>query len=140
MLEHTHSGNPRTHKLVIAILAAAFTSIFYINFCNLVYQCGCRSLWNGADAMCNVHSHGTKHCPWCAIGLAGSVAVWASIVGVQILIATRPDTDARVDSHCAVNRCIPGCRRSPRFGNRISDRLLVVKAVFACFMLLDAAY
>ena len=40
--------------------------------------------------MCNVHSHGTKHCPWCAIGMAGSVAVWASIVGVQILIATRP--------------------------------------------------
>ena len=40
--------------------------------------------------MCNVHSHGTKHCPWCAIGLAGSVAVWAAIVGVQILIATRP--------------------------------------------------
>ena len=36
-------------------------------------------------------------------------------------------TDARVDSHCAVNRCVPGCRRSPRVGTRIGDRLLVVK-------------
>lgn len=65
------------------------TSVFYINFCNLVYQCGCRSLWNGADAMCNVHSHGVPHCPWCEIGLAGSGGVWAAIVGVQTLIATR---------------------------------------------------
>ena len=72
------------------MIAALVTSVFYINFCDLVYQCGCRSLWNGADAFCNVHSHGSRHCPWCSIGLAGSTAVWAAIVGVQVFVATRP--------------------------------------------------
>src|SRR5215204_1529477 len=89
VLEHTPSGNRRVHKIAIAVIAAAVTSVFYINFCNLVYQCGCRSLWNGADAMCNIHSHTARHCPWCAIGMAGSVAVWAVIVGAQVLIALR---------------------------------------------------
>ena len=42
----------------IARAAAAFTSVFFIDFCNLVYQCGCRSLWAGADAACNIHTHG----------------------------------------------------------------------------------
>ena len=42
------------------------TSVFFINFCAMVFQCGCRSLWAGADAMCNIHQPGMRHCPWCA--------------------------------------------------------------------------
>ena len=40
--------------------------MFFINFCSLVFQCGCHSLWAGADRMCNVHAAGARHCPWCA--------------------------------------------------------------------------
>lgn len=42
------------------------TSAFFINFCALVFQCGCHSLWAGADATCNIHVEGMHHCPWCA--------------------------------------------------------------------------
>src|SRR5262249_41593711 len=42
------------------------TSVFFINFCSMVFQCACRSLWAGADASCNVHRMGVHHCPWCA--------------------------------------------------------------------------
>jgi hypothetical protein len=65
------------------------TSILFIDFCNLVYACGCRSLWAGADAMCNVHNAHGRHCPWCAVGLVGSVMVWLAIVAVQVGLALR---------------------------------------------------
>src|SRR5689334_23924999 len=37
-------------------VAAAITSVFFINFCATVFQCGCAALWSGGDAHCNVHS------------------------------------------------------------------------------------
>jgi hypothetical protein len=80
---------PAVGRVAIATAAAAFTSVFFIDFCNLVYQCGCRSLWAGADAACNIHTYGVRHCPWCSIGAAGGILIWASIVGSQIFIALR---------------------------------------------------
>ena len=73
-------GRPNTW-----IFAAALTvnSIFFINFCATVFRCGCASLWNGADARCNVHSSGSHHCPWCSSGLAASVVPWALIATAQ---------------------------------------------------------
>lgn len=44
---------------------ATLTYAGFLDFCNLVYQCGCRSAWAGADAACNVHRAGVRHCPWC---------------------------------------------------------------------------
>jgi hypothetical protein len=40
--------------------------VFFINFCASVFRCGCRALWAGADAACNIHAAGPHHCPWCA--------------------------------------------------------------------------
>ena len=71
------------------LAAAIFTSVFFIDFCGLVYACGCRSLWAGADAACNIHNHGGKHCPWCSIGLLPSVGVWAIIVLSQAFVSFR---------------------------------------------------
>jgi hypothetical protein len=76
-------------RWLLAVSAAAVTSILFLDFCNLMYACGCRSWWAGADAMCNIHHAGTRHCPWCAIGLVGSFAVWSAIVGVQAFVALR---------------------------------------------------
>lgn len=70
----------------VFLAAAVVTSVFFIDFCNLVYACGCRSLWAGADASCNIHTPGAKHCPWCSIGLLPSVGVWAAIVGSQAAV------------------------------------------------------
>jgi hypothetical protein len=65
-------------------IAAALTSIFFIDFCALVFQCGCRSLWAGADAHCNIHHAGVRHCPWCELG---GRAFWAVIVAGQAVVA-----------------------------------------------------
>ena len=55
----------------IFVAAAAVASAFFIDFCDLVYGCGCRSLWAGGGAHCNIHKTQPPHCPWCSIGLGG---------------------------------------------------------------------
>ena len=70
-------------RMFVFVLAAGSTSVFFINFCDLVYSCGCRSLWNGAAAACNIHTAGVAHCPWCIDGgFWGSVG-YAAMVLVQ---------------------------------------------------------
>lgn len=75
--------------IAIALAGCATSTIFFIDFCNLVYRCGCKSLWNGAAEACNIHSQGTHHCPWCSIGNSGALAVWLTVVGAQSFIAVR---------------------------------------------------
>jgi hypothetical protein len=76
-------------RIVVALAGCVVTSAFFLDFCNFVYRCGCRSLWNGAAEACNIHSHGTHHCPWCSIGSAGALAVWLTVMIIQCLIAVR---------------------------------------------------
>lgn len=90
MLVPLPGRNSLTGRILLAALASGVTTAFFIDFCNLIYRCGCRSLWNGAAAMCNVHSAGGKHCPWCSIGSSGAFAVWLCIVAVQVYFAIRP--------------------------------------------------
>ena len=61
-------------KILIFAAAAAVSSVFFINFCAMLFQCGCHSLWAGADAACNIHRAGGRHCPWCA-----QSPVWAAV-------------------------------------------------------------
>ena len=74
----------------IAAVAVMLTSVFFIDFCNFVYQCGCTHLWAGADMHCNIHHTGTNHCPWCSTGVAGSYSIYAAIALPQVLLAFRP--------------------------------------------------
>lgn len=75
----------------IFVLAAAVTSLFYINFCATLYQCGCQSLWEVADRYCNIHNAHGKHCPWCSFGKTGYAATYGSILLAQLgaAISTR---------------------------------------------------
>src|SRR5512145_547443 len=73
-------------KALIFVAAAAVTSALFINFCDLVYQCGCESLWAGAADHCNIHDAESRHCPWCSIGNAGAFAVWGTIIASQAAI------------------------------------------------------
>ena len=78
---------PPRNTILICLVAFAVTSVLFINFCDLVYACGCRSLWNGADAHCNIHAQHGKHCPWCSHGKLGYGLIFASIVVPEFLVA-----------------------------------------------------
>ncbi len=76
----------RTTSVVIFLIAATVTSLFFINFCATVFQCGCQSLWGVADKFCNIHhahAHGGKGCPWCSFGYAGYTGVFGGILASQ---------------------------------------------------------
>ena len=74
-------------KHVAFLLVLAVTGVFFVDWCALVFQCGCRSLWSGITTYCNIHATTGPHCPWCAHPLAGGgiafaaavVAQWASV-------------------------------------------------------------
>lgn len=69
--------------------AAAFTGVFFINWCNMVYQCGCTFLWAGYADHCNVHNTGPPHCPWCAHTNFAALAFLGTIGG-QALVSFWP--------------------------------------------------
>jgi hypothetical protein len=79
-------NSPRLARTFIFITAAAVTSALFINFCDLVYRCGCESLWAGAAVHCNIHNPDSRHCPWCSIGNGGALAVWGTIVASQAAV------------------------------------------------------
>ena len=76
-------------KAVVLAVAAGVTGTFFINFCDLVYQCGCESLWAGVAAHCNIHAAQPPHCPWCASQAAGNSS-FGVILGMQALAAFLP--------------------------------------------------
>lgn len=73
-------------RWAVFALSALFASVFFIDFCNLVFRCGCRSLWAGADAHCNIHRKDSRHCPWCE---SNPAPAYVSIVGAQAFVSFR---------------------------------------------------
>ncbi|HXB75577.1 MAG TPA: hypothetical protein VNY05_45510 [Candidatus Acidoferrales bacterium] len=83
------TGRPRPGALIFAA-AGTVASLFFIDFCAAIFRCGCVSLWRGADAHCNIHLAGSRHCPWCMNGVGASAVPWALIVAVQAAISFWP--------------------------------------------------
>src|SRR5437588_5423977 len=79
--------SPRTQKALIFLASAGVSCAFFIDFCALVFLCGCHSLLHGASSACNIHLAGVHHCPWCAHTPAFA---FAAMVGPQALISFRP--------------------------------------------------
>jgi hypothetical protein len=77
-------------RILVFCASAALTCIFIIDFCALMFQCGCQSWWAGAAEVCNVHMEDVHHCPWCAIGDLGFAGIVVAIVGVQALLSFSP--------------------------------------------------
>ncbi|MEZ5403840.1 MAG: hypothetical protein R2729_29440 [Bryobacteraceae bacterium] len=67
----------------VFLAGSTVTSLFFINFCATVYQCGCQSLWTTADQFCNIHASHGRHCPWCSFGYTGYVLVYGTMVAAQ---------------------------------------------------------
>ena len=69
-------------------VAASVAAVFFIDYCHLVYDCGCVSLWAGGAAHCNIQTPGPPDCPVCAHGglasgaLVSAVAVQAAVLFV----------------------------------------------------------
>jgi len=73
-------------------LGAVFTisSVFFIDVCDLVFDCGCRSVWAGASTACNIHHTAGPHCPWCAHPLAAGLVAFLAMAAVQTFIVLGP--------------------------------------------------
>jgi hypothetical protein len=75
---------------VLFTFSAALTYAFILNLCHAVYRCGCRSWWNGAAEMCNVHQPGVRHCPWCSYGDWGGLLSLLLILIPQFTLSFWP--------------------------------------------------
>ena len=77
-------------RLGVLVAAAGVTNVFFIQFCDLLYRCGCEALWAGAAEHCNIHNAAPPHCPWCLDG--GELGQWSfwSIVVSQCGLALWP--------------------------------------------------
>lgn len=77
-------------KLGVFLAAAGVMSALFINFCDLVFGCGCGFLWTTGAAHCNIHNAHGRHCPWCAHGNAGYALAYAGILLPQALVSFWP--------------------------------------------------
>jgi hypothetical protein len=81
------SRAPSVDRLLPFGISFAATSVFFIDICALLFDCGCRSLWAGADAMCNVHVADGPHCPFCSHGVAGYAVVMFAVSAPQLAVS-----------------------------------------------------
>ena len=77
-------------KLAVFLVAAGTASALFINACDVVYHCGCRSWWNGAAEACNIHVPESRHCPWCLEGGLGGYISFAAVILCQATISFWP--------------------------------------------------
>lgn len=76
-------------KILILTVGVAFTAVFSINWCHLIYQCGCTFYWAGGAAHCNIHQAGVHHCPWCVSATYGGIAFGFTVL-TQTVVAFWP--------------------------------------------------
>lgn len=77
-------------RALIFLTAAVVTSIFFINLCATIFQCGCQSVWGDADRFCNIHNAHGRHCPWCSFGNVGHAFVYGSMLLAQAVASFGP--------------------------------------------------
>ena len=77
--------SPRWKRLVPFAVSFGVTCVFFINVCAWIFQCGCHSLWAGADLTCNVHAVSGRHCPICSRGIPGYAGVFVLVCVPQLI-------------------------------------------------------
>lgn len=75
-------------RLLPFALSFSVTCTFFINACAWIFACGCRSLWAGGDALCNVHLAHSRHCPFCSHGTVGYAAIMLAVCLPQLAAST----------------------------------------------------
>ena len=74
----------------IFAIAAVVSSVFFIQFCATIFQCGCQALWGEAAKHCNIHNAHGKHCPWCVYGSTGHTIVYGTMLASQAAASFLP--------------------------------------------------
>jgi hypothetical protein len=74
-------------RLVPFGVSFAVTCLFFIDICDWIFGCGCRPLWAGADALCNVHILASRHCPFCSRGVAGYAVIMTAVAVPQFAVS-----------------------------------------------------
>ena len=75
---------------LIFVATGAITSVFFLNFCATLFQCGCQSLWTLAAKSCNMHASHGRHCPFCSFGQTGYLLVYGGMLGAQAVASFLP--------------------------------------------------
>ena len=83
-------GSSKATRVGLFGLAVAGTGLVYLDLCDLIFDCGCRAIWAGGAAACNIQMAGHPDCPWCSYGFWGGALPFLTIVGVQGLVTLRP--------------------------------------------------
>lgn len=78
------SSGAGVRRVLLFSVALVFSSVFFIDFCAWLFQCGCQSLWAGAEETCNIHIAHSRHCPWCVHPYAGGLAAFGAVTLAQI--------------------------------------------------------
>ena len=83
-------SRPLLARVACLAFALGITNVFFIQYCDLLFDCGCRALWAGRAEYCNIHNAAPPHCPWCLDG--GSYGRWThvSIVVASVGLAFWP--------------------------------------------------
>ena len=74
----TPGGSHLLFGIAFAVMAVLFT-----DWCAVVFECGCRSIWNGGAEFCNIHAAAPPHCPWCAHPILGGATAFFAALGGQ---------------------------------------------------------
>ena len=74
----------------VLLAGAAISTIGFIDLCNMVFGCGCRSLWDGAAQDCNIHLSVGRHCPWCENPSSAGGVAFAAVMLTQSVVSFWP--------------------------------------------------
>lgn len=77
-------------RWAVLAIAATMTGVFFVNLCDLVFACGCASLWQGGAASCNIHHATGPHCPWCGNPFTAGATAFLGVVATQVWVALGP--------------------------------------------------
>ena len=85
----TQRTTTRQRWAVLAI-GLVVTGVFFVNLCDLVFDCGCASIWNGGAANCNIHDTVGPHCPWCGHPFTAGATAFLGVLAAQAWLALAP--------------------------------------------------
>ena len=84
-------------RVLIFAPLAAVAAVFFLDYCNLIFDCGCVSLWEGGAAFCNIQTAGPPDCPFCATPDVAYGALYATFLvqGAVVFVPGSPGLGVR---------------------------------------------
>ncbi len=65
------------------LVSVVLSIVFLTPACGLLFRCGCKTLWAGAEKMCSINIGPPPPCPWCenlGLGMMGSALAILPVV------------------------------------------------------------